>query len=300
MSEVFKPKQFLRPDNEDRVSKYLEEYGDRCRLIAGGTGIYEVAHRGLLSDVEALVDITKLNLSYIRRDGSTLRVGACTTMSSMTNSGELKLANNLGAILDALRAIQPLQVKNVATVAGAICTALPFFDLPVALMSVNASVHIAPSGRVARLSDFIQGYFAVDLRKGEFVREVELPLSNQGEPVGSAFQKFSITGDDWALVNCGVSLSLDQSGKIARVSVVYGGGVGEKPQRAEGIEKLLAGVHSDDEKSIHAIFDNNMEKEVATISDIRASSDYRTKLAKVLGRRAVVEAVKRAGRVGGT
>lgn len=299
MSQAFKPKLYLKPDSVEKTSDLLKEHGERARVIAGGTGIYEVAHRGLLSDVDALIDISGLNLSYMRTEQGALRIGACTTMTSMTNSKELQSRKELAIILDALQAIQPLQVKNVATIAGAICTALPFFDLPVALMAVDASVLVAPTGRRVNVSDFIQGYFAVDLNPGEFLREVEIPIAGKEELVGSAFQKFSITGDDWALVNCGVSLNVKNSGEIAKVSVAYGGGVGEKPKRIAMLENLLIGTRVDDEATIRSIFEGNVASEVEMISDIRASSDYRTRLAKVLGRRAVLEAGKRALHSGG-
>ena len=299
MSQAFKPKLYLKPESEEQASNYLREHGERSRVIAGGTGIYEVAHRGLLSDVEALIDITKLNLSYVRLESENLRIGACTTMTSIAASEELKSKKEFAVILDSLKVIQPLQVKNVATIAGAICTALPFFDLPVALMALDASVVVAPGGKKIKVSDFIQGYFAVDLSPGEFIREVELPIEKKGALTGSAFQKFSITGDDWALVNCGSSLSVDDSGKITRVSLVYGGGVGEKPKRAQKIEKLLVGVRANDEERIKSILDENVAEEVEMVSDIRASSEYRIRLAKVLGRRAVLEAGRRTGASGG-
>lgn len=298
MSQAFKPKLYLKPDSVEKASNLLKEHGERARVIAGGTGIYEVAHRGLLSDVDALIDISGLNLSYIRTEQGALRIGACTTMTSMTNSKELHSRKELAIILDALQAIQPLQVKNVATIAGAICTALPFFDLPVALMAADASVLVAPTGRRVKVSDFIQGYFAVDLNPGEFLRDVEIPIADK-ELAGSAFQKFSITGDDWALVNCGVSLTVKSSGEIAKVSVAYGGGVGERPKRVTKLENLLIGARVDDEATIRSIFDGNVASEVEMISDIRASSDYRIRLAKVLGRRAVLEAGKRALHSGG-
>lgn len=294
MSQAFKPNIYLRPETEAEVSEYLKKYGERSRIIAGGTGIYEVAHRGLLSDVEVLIDITRLSLSYIKQESDRLLIGACTTMSSMIESTEMISHAELAAIKDALNVIQPLQVKNVATIAGAVCTSLPFFDLPVALLSLDAKVTISPQGRQTELSEFIQGYFAVDLGPGEFVREVELPLAKRDEIRASGFEKFAMTGDDWALVNCGVSLKLDNAGKIRKASIAYGGGVGERPKRVTKIEELLAGVSVSDEHEIRSIFESNIASELEFVSDIRASAEYRTQLAKVLGRRAVLKAGERA------
>lgn len=291
MSLAFKPKSYLVPQDETELSKIMSDLGDRARILAGGTGIYEIAHRGLISDLEALVDIGKLKLSYVKKANSMIRVGAATTMSTLFHSLETTSENELAGIIDALRAIQPLQVKNVATIGGAICTALPFFDLPVALFSLRASVRIEPQGESKKISDFVKGYFAIDLRSGEFVKEVEIPIGKKNR--ASAFQKFALTHDDWALINCGVSVSLDRDRKIQEIDVVFGGGVGERPVKATNLEKSLIGQSVKDETKIKEIFKKHIPDDLEPISDIRSSSEYRLHLAKVIGRRTLLQAATR-------
>jgi len=291
MSEAFRPKQYRRANSEAETSELLKHYAERARIIAGGTGIYEIAHRGLLGQVEALIDINNLNLGYVKLGDKFVRIGTSTTMTAMFESTELAEYPELSGLYDALRAIQPLQVKNVATIGGAICTGLPFFDLPVSLIAMDADVVVAPENRIAKLSEFIQGYFSVDLHPGEFVKEVRIPLSSEHERICSAFQKFAITGDDWALVNCGASLKLRED-VISAAIVCFGGGVGEKPKRVVQIEKMLEGIRATDEAGIKTILEENMEKELETVSDIRASAQYRMHLAKVLGRRTILNAAK--------
>jgi CO/xanthine dehydrogenase FAD-binding subunit len=290
VSSFFKPKLFFKVKSEEEASRYLKEFGDRCKIIAGGTGIYEIAHRGLLSDVEALIDISGLNLSYVKSADGSVRIGSTTTMSDLLHSEEIKNAKELSGLIDALKAIQPLQVKNVATIGGAICTALPFFDLPVALLSLRSRVRTSPSESLKDLADFIKGYFALDLDQGEFVKEIEIPVGKR--KTASAFQKFSITHDDWALINCGISISFDNSGKISDSTVIFGGGVGEKPVRAKSVEESLNGIEIE-EGRIKEIFESKVPKDLEPISDIRSSSEYRLHLANVLGRRTCLEALAR-------
>ncbi|MGI0085702.1 MAG: FAD binding domain-containing protein, partial [Nitrososphaerales archaeon] len=222
MSLTFKPTSYLRPKTEEELSDLLKNFGERAKIIAGGTGIYEVAHRGLLAEIDVLIDISGLDLSYVSVESESLKIGATTTMSAMARSSELGSRRQFCGIFDALTAIQPLQVKNVATIGGAICTALPFFDLPVSLLSLDAAVRIGPSNSRKKLSEFLLGYFVAALEQGEFVEEIELTLASNR---ASAFQKFGLTHDDWALINCGVSLSLDGS-RIVGPVIVFGGGVG--------------------------------------------------------------------------
>jgi CO/xanthine dehydrogenase FAD-binding subunit len=290
-SLAFKPRYYLIPKSHDELVGYLKEYGERGKIIAGGTGIYEVAHRGLLSDLEALIDVSRLGLSYVNVSKSSVTIGATTTMSTLLAFNEIRNRKDLSCIVDALRAIQPTQVKNVATIAGAVCTALPFFDLPVALLSLEARIRVAPNDKLVSLSDFIKGYFSVGLVEGEYVREIELPLER--ERTASAFQKFALTHDDWALINCGASVSLDNNGKVSQCTIVFGGGVGEKPVRATSLENALIDVHASDEPKIKSFFESGVTKDLNTVSDIRSSSEYRMQLAAVIGRRTFLQATKR-------
>jgi CO/xanthine dehydrogenase FAD-binding subunit len=290
LSLVFKPKSFFKPTSEEELSKYLKEFGERAKIIAGGTGIYEIAHRGLFSDVEALVDISGLNLSYVELCDGLIKIGGATTMSTLFQSKHLTNRKEFSGITDALMAIQPLQVKNVATIAGAICTALPFFDLPVALLSLTSSVEISPVGTKKYLADFIKGYFSVDLNEGEFVKEIEIPIGNKNS--ASAFQKFALTHDDWALINCGVSVSVGKDMEISDLVIIFGGGVGEKPVRAKSVEEALVGIRADESK-IKKAFDKEISSNLEPISDIRSSAEYRLHIAKVIGRRTFLQALAR-------
>jgi aerobic carbon-monoxide dehydrogenase medium subunit len=293
LSLAFKPKSFLRPKNGKELSGLLKRFGEHGRILAGGTGIYELAHRGLLADLEALIDISELRLSYVKAENEFLKIGAATTMSSLHENKMVATRPELAALRDALKAIQPLQVKNVATVGGAICTALPFFDLPVALLALNSIVRLGPGSSQKPLSAFVQGYFAIELGEGEFVKEIEVPMAADGQRRASAFQKFAITHDDWALVNCGVALSVDNRGRISDPVVFFGGGVGEKAVRTAAIESRLDGKPADSGE-LKSIFEEGVSKELDTVTDVRASSEYRRKIAAVIGRRTVLSACERA------
>ncbi len=291
MSLAFRPKYYFKPETQPELEKYLKEYGARGRIIAGGTGLYEIAHRGLLSEIEALIDIGRLELSYVKEEKEFLSIGSATTMTSLAKSPFIS-RNEYSALGDALRAIQPLQVKNVATVGGAICTALPFLDLPVAMLALGAKVEISPGRTRKRLSEFIKGYFSVELLESEFLKEVQIPKEIQGGEYSSAFQKFALTHDDWAIMNCSVALALDDS-RIKASRIFFGGGLGEKPLQAQNVESALAGINVAEESKIKDTFEKNLQTDIEPVSDIRASSEYRMHIAKVLGRRTTIQAAER-------
>jgi CO/xanthine dehydrogenase FAD-binding subunit len=292
LSQAFRPREYVIARSEAEASELLVKGGEKARVIAGGTGIYEVAHRGLLGEIETLVDISRLNLNYVRLEDGSLRLGSCVTMSSILETTEISSNRELQAILDALHAIQPIQVKNVATVGGAICTALPFFDLPASLIALDAQVVLAPTDRTLKLEDFIQGYFSVNLLPGEFVREIRVPVSNN-EVVGSSFLKFALTADDWAIINCAMWLKLDEKqGVINSARLCFGGGVGEKQKRAVRVERSLIGLNPTNEDVIKEILDRSLHEDLDTISDLRASSKFRMHIANVLAKRAIVRSAR--------
>ena len=62
---MFKPNLYFTPLNYDELYILLEKYPDNSRIIGGGTTIYELAHKGLLSDINVLIDLKNLNLINI-------------------------------------------------------------------------------------------------------------------------------------------------------------------------------------------------------------------------------------------
>jgi CO/xanthine dehydrogenase FAD-binding subunit len=291
LSSAFRPDAYLKPKTEEELAGILREAQTRAKIISGGTGIYELAGRGLLSEVETLVDISGMGWRYVKKTAHSIKIGAATTMTELLQA-EALTTKTCGALIDALRAIQPLQVKNVATIGGAICSGLPFFDLPTALLALDAMVRVGPGERTVRLDDFIRGYFSIDLSPQEYVREVEIP-TKKGSRM-SAFQKFALTSDDWAMINCGAALSLDRAGRIEELRLAFGGGVGERPVRAKMAEAALVGVKAL-EDDVRAVIEDQLPRELQTTSDFRSSSEYKLELAKVLGRRTIIAASKRAG-----
>jgi CO/xanthine dehydrogenase FAD-binding subunit len=290
LSSDFRPREYSKPKTEEELSEILRTKQIKARILAGGTEIYELAGRGFLSDVETLVDISGLGWSYVKKDSQSIKLGPSTTMTELVQSAELG-TRYCGAVVDALKAIQPIQVKNIATIGGAICAGLSFFDLPTALIALDASVRVGPTNRIVNLQDFIQDYFSIGLTPQEFVREVVIPIGNDSR--SSAFTKFALTSDDWAMINCGASLLMDR-GRIRELRLVFGGGVGGKPIRASLSEKALEGVKASDE-DVKAAIEEQLPSELETTSDTRSSSEYKLGLAKVLGRRTIMAACKRAG-----
>ena len=87
--------------------------------------------------------------------------------------------------------------------------------------------------RVVAAEKFYLDYFLVDLKRGEYLAEINIPKPKP--KTGSAFVNIKRTATDISLVNAAVRLQLSYDGKIEEASVGLGG-MGNIPIKANAIE----------------------------------------------------------------
>ena len=291
---AFRPNEYIKATSVEQVVSTLATYGFRAKIVAGGTELNELAKRGLIPHVEKLIDIEDLGLEYVREDSDWLRIGAMTTIADLGRSAKIRSETGLRALSEAVNRIEPTQVKNVATVGGAICSGLPLFDLPTALVAMDARARvIGPRGeRIIALTGFFLDYFLTSLKTGEFVVEVMIPKTSSR--AGSWFDKLQVTSEDLALVNAAVHLSLDGSGRVRNPKIALGGrGTNRVPTRALRAEQLADG-ELEGKISVGKVA-QKAAREIRPISDQRASAEYRRKMACVLVERCLGRALELAG-----
>ncbi len=283
-------KEFCLPESSDEVIEVLEKYGNHALILAGGTFVHGLEARGLLSEVEALIDLQKLRLSEIKANGA-LRLGAMATLAALGRTAAVRDGGAWGALTDALD-YPPMQIKNVATVGGSIAASCPFFDVPVAFMALDGVVTAQARGgtRELALPAFFTGLFENALEPIEYVSEVALP--RPAKRTGSAFIKLDANANDLAIVNAAVRITLD-GGKCSDARVIVGGGCGNTPIRSASAEKLLVGAELGDELLKEA--GAAVAADIEPMSDHRASAKYRKAIAKVLVQRAMTRAMSRVG-----
>ncbi|MBI4445252.1 MAG: FAD binding domain-containing protein [Acidobacteria bacterium] len=285
-----KLKEVYTPQSSEEVVKLLKQHGHGALILGGGTFLHGLSARGLLPDVEALIDIQKLGLDYFTPSNGVVKTGASVTFTALEKQPELTKAPWLGVLKDALEYI-PVQVKNMATVGGSLASSLPLFDLPVAFMTLKGSVVAAgPKGnRKISLDEFFKGQFENALQRGEFITEVLLPVPPRR--TASAFLKNEKHANALAILNVGVSITLDKAGKCEEARVVFGGGVGDVPVRGRSCENALEGKRPN--KELLKLASETVEADLNPISDHRASAKYRKAIAKVLVERAFETALQK-------
>ncbi len=285
-----KLQEYCTPENASALVALLQRFQGNALIIGGGTFVHGLSARGLLTEVEALIDIQRLGLSYIKPGAQGTTIGATTTFAQMETQAKLLDEPWHGALKDSLR-YPPVQIKNTATFGGCVAASCPYFDVPVALLTLDASVNAqGPGGqRMIRLDEFFTGLFENALKPGEFVAELMVPSAPAKS--ASAFMKLETNANDLAILNAAVFVTVDASGKFSAARVFIGGGVGETPVRARSAESALRGNKPSAE--IFAQAAKAAQGDVDPMTDHRASAAYRSAMTRVLVERSLKLAADR-------
>lgn len=286
---LHKLKDFHTPGTMEEALALLGRDADAL-VLSGGTFLHGLEARGLLSDVEVLIDIRKIGLGTVKTDDAGVEIGATTTFAQLQSVQEVTNAPWLSALSDAL-AYPPVQIRNTATVGGCVAASCPFFDIPTAFIALDAIVKTrGPGGeRQMPIPELFDGLFANVLESGELLTGIFVPRS-QGN-TASAFIKLEGNANDLAIVNAAVLITVDASRTCTKVRVALGGGVAESALRVPSAEKILLGSKLD-AATLHAAGEA-VVNDISPMSDHRASAEYRSAVAKVMTRRALERAVAR-------
>jgi carbon-monoxide dehydrogenase medium subunit len=262
--------EILRPPTLPEAVRLLRRPNVKTAVLAGGTTLMPQARR----DVQVLVDLRDLRLSYIKREGNALRIGAMTTLQEIAASPDVPPVTAQAAHTSA-----PINVRNAATIGGVLASDVFNAPLPVVLLALDAALVIySPEARQSPLDSFLTWRENL-LRAGALITEVGIPLTD----ARIAFEKVSRTPGDAPIVCAVAKFRLE--GSAARDVRVAVGGVGPLPVRLARAEQTLEGKPLNEALIVQAA--EAAAKEVNPPSDFLASGEYRREMVKVLVRRAM-------------
>lgn len=265
-------------------------FGPDARYLAGGTELLPdlKQHR---DRTQHLIDLSRLpQLQGIRLEEKSLRIGSLTTLNAVAESCLVR--ETLPALSEAILTMAAVQVRNRGTLGGNFCSGVPSADTPPIAIASGAEVLLCGTQgeRVLPAEAFFQGPRRVDLRSGEILIEVRIPVPGPG--FGASYERFALRRAT-ALAVVGVAVSLSIAGdKIERARVVLGA-VAPVPMLASGCASRLIGRKPED-----ALFEEVAAvaaEEARPISDLRGSAPFRREIVEVLTRRALSQARARAG-----
>ena len=287
---AFRPNEHLRPTSIEEAVALMDRYGESAVLIAGSITVNELAKRGFLADVEKIVDIERVGLSWIRVDPAHIAIGATATYTEILRHEAFRTPA-LMSIHEAAASIHPDQVRNVGTVGGAICSGFPFLDLVTGLLPHDVTLTIVGPGGARRVGLRAFALAGPDdrLRRGEVLKEVT--VSRAGAGTGSAFVKYGQTGLDLAVLNCGVSLQVDGHG-VVTAAQAFAGGKGVDITGPPGCVEAIVGRQLREDVADTACA--RMATALPAVSDTRGSVAFRRYTIKRLLREALGTAYRRS------
>ena len=278
---MLKIEAYHRPTTLTQAANLLA--GDGRTIIAGGTDL--LVNPRYMVGVREVVDIRNLGLDYIREEHGWLHIGAGATMRTVARHPKIQALAN-GILARGAAVCGSPNIRNMATLAGNIASALPSADTPPALLALDACAELTglQGERIVPLESFFIGP-AKSIRDRELIREIRIPLDFIGSLKGG-YYKIGRTSEDISMVNAAATLIL-KNNTITAAHLVLGA-VAPIPLRVKIAEEALIGQEPAEAAIQQAA--ELVSTEVRPISDQRASAGYRRRMSKVAAVRALRQA----------
>ncbi len=316
MEEPMKKFDYLKPKTLDEALALLNQYGKKAALIAGGTDVIVMIKQKTMAP-DVLISLQGIpSFDQIQYDGS-LRIGAMVTHRALEKSELIR--KEFSALADAVDVLGSIQIRNVATIGGNICTAAPSADTVAPLMVLGAQVKLksAKSERTILIEQFFTGPGETVLHQGEILTEISIPkpLPNTGSAywkhqrrqaldlpilgvaVLISLDKATVTCSDILCTTSPISTvlhSLEGDEVVCKEIRIALGVAAPTPMRAIKAEKLLREKKISDELLEEVA--ETASKEAQPRDTIRGEAWYRREMIKVLVKRMVMKSIERVVR----
>ncbi len=281
--------EYHAPTSVEEAIALLQRYDGEAKVLAGGHSLLPLLKLRFLQPA-ALVDIGRVpGLSYVRAADGRLAIGALTTYADLERSADV--GRQARVLADAVGLVADVQVRNRGTLCGSLAHADPAGDPPAVAYALDAELQVqGPNGkRTVGVDDWFVDTLQSALEPDEVLTEVRLAAAPAR--TGSAYRKFEQPASHYALVGVAALVTLGEDGNVARCRVGVTG-VGPVAYRAGDVEAALQGRRPDQAALQEAA--EQVVNGVDVLSDLHASTPYRSHLARVFTRRALAAAAARA------
>ena len=293
MTAYFQIEEYHRPRDLAQAIGVLSKFRNSARVIAGGTDVLPRRTGVKKLDIfRHLIDISNLNLDYLKRDGDHICIGAATPLNTI-GAADLLSSGPHAVLLEAANAHSTIAIRNRATLGGNLCNASACADFALPLLVLDAVLLAAgPDGvREIPIKEFFIGANYTALAADEILFEIRIPALLK--TTGTDFQKLrrQQTAVDTAIVN--VATLVTASKNICESARIALGSVGPISFRAKQAESVLVGMNLNNEILEKA--SAAAAQEARPIDDVRATASYRKKMVSVLVRRSLENSIRRCG-----
>ncbi|MHA1984912.1 MAG: FAD binding domain-containing protein [Candidatus Hodarchaeales archaeon] len=217
---------YLYPTSLEEALKNLKE--PNSRPIAGGTALTLVKD----SSTETIVDLSGLNLSYIKESDKEYFLGA------MTSSYDIAFHDSLPQSLkDCARKIGDVPLIHAVTIGGNIVDIYPWSDYPCLLLALGVSITVYNT-ETGKPEDLTADEYFKKFRKTKPGLVTEIIIPKLPENSSDHYQKYTYTIIEKSQANLATYFEWNNQKEITHARVVVSA-VTKFPQRVESVEKMI-------------------------------------------------------------
>ena len=272
---------FFAPRTIDELAGLLAEHPE-ATILAGGTdiGLWVTKQH---SELDTLIYVGGVDgLADIRTGGTHLEIGGAATFSDAIPA----ILEHYPLLDEMLMRFASPPIRNTGTLGGNVANGSPIGDSMPALMAADASLVLrsAEGTREIALDDFYHDYQVNDLRPGEFIERIRLPLPSPGV-VLRCYKLSKRFDQDISAVCAAYRLELEND-HVTSIRIACGG-LAATVRRATHCEEALVGQPWNEDTIADGMA--AFAKDFAPITDMRASAGYRLRAAQNMLRRLYLE-----------
>lgn len=276
----------------DHAIRLLQEH-PQAQIIAGGSDVLVQMREGKRAGAElvSIYGLDELRGVSMEEDG-TIRIGPLTSFSHITRDPLIR--KYIGVLGEAVDMVGGPQIRNIGTIGGNTCNGVTSADSASTLFAWDAVIDLTGPEGVRRIPirDFYIRAGKVDLRPAEIQTGILIRRESYEGYQGHYIKYAMRNAMDIATLGCSVNVKLSDDRKtFTDIRIAYGV-AGPVPMRAVHAEAAGKGLPVT-EDSIEKISSTVLE-DVTPRDSWRASKAFREHISKVLCKRALEEAVKRA------
>jgi xanthine dehydrogenase small subunit len=276
-------KSFFKATTITDMCRYRGEHPG-CMIIAGGTDVGVQMNKCLRDPKEILSIGGVREMNSVSVANGSIVAGALASIADL----EQVCRDSLPEYSRVLYWFGSPPIKNAGTIGGNIGNGSPIADSMPAMYVLNAEIELSGVGgsRRVNINDFYTGYKKTVAKPDELITAVHIPLPD----VGDIFRLYKVSKRkdlDISAFTAAIWMRMS-GGKIGEARIAYGG-VGQNIIRLRATEEFFAGKSLDEEAIAAA--GEIARGEIAPISDVRGSAEFRNLLGRNILRKFLSEVV---------
>lgn len=237
---------YFKPKTVEELIELLDQYGDKAKIVNGGTDAVESIHTGHIQP-EAIILMRDMDeLKKIEVVDNVIHIGGAVTYRQMLEHPAIQ---KIKGMMEAVGALGSTPVRVVATPAGNLGTAAPSADCTTMLMGMAAKVHVvskAEGERVIPIEEFFVKTYVNVLKPQDLIREIT--FDQPGANTGTGYIRLTRRkAQDIGKVLVSATVSVE-NGKCTK-AIIGLGALNATAVRGTSIEEGLVGLNKEEARA---------------------------------------------------